>query len=74
MFTGAFMDINRDKEEQFGSDTSPEWPHVFARFDCDFDDFVQQFSSNHIHAAVGNWLGEMKAACEALDIEPIVMS
>lgn len=74
MFTGAFMDLAREKEQDFGSDTSPEWPHVFARFDCDFDDFVDQFSCNHIHAAVGNWLGEMKAACEALDIKPIVMS
>lgn len=74
MFTGSFVKMSREQEIALGAETSPEWPHAFARYDCSYNDFVNQFSCNHIHAAIGDHLAAMKAACEALDIEPIVMS
>jgi hypothetical protein len=35
---------------------------------------AKEFSCNHIHAAVGDLVGELIAACEYLGIEPIVLS
>jgi L-fucose isomerase len=73
MFTGSFESLPRDQEEALGMQTSGEWPHAFARFNCSYDTFVNQFSSNHMHAAIGDYIGSLKAACEELDIEPIVL-
>ncbi len=73
MFGGSFAELPREQEEELGSLTSPEWPHAYARFDCSYEDFAAEFSCNHIHAAVGDHLGALKAACEALDIETVVM-
>jgi len=46
----------------------------FARFDCPMEVIAKNFSCNHIHAVLGDWVGELVAACEYLDIEPIVLS
>ena len=54
--------------------TTWEWPHAFARFDCPMEVIAKHFSCNHIHAILGDWVGELVAACEYLDIEPIVLS
>jgi len=74
MFTGSFVELPREQEAELGALTSPEWPHVYARYDCSYEDFAAQFACNHIHAAIGDHLGALKAACEALDIETVVMS
>ena len=74
MFTGSFEQLPAPQLTELGDQTSPEWPHVFARFDCDYPSFAAQFASNHMHAAVGNHLAALQAACEALDIETVVMS
>ena len=74
MFTGSFVELPREQEEELGAQTSPDWPHAYARYNCSYEDFAEEFSCNHIHAAIGDHLGALEAACEALDIETIVMS
>lgn len=72
-FTGSFVRFG-DKDERLSAQTSPDWPHAFARFDCDKHDLAQRYSSNHIHAICGDWMGEIQACCEALGIETVAMS
>ena len=73
MFTGSFEELPRDMEEELGGQTTGEWPHAFAKFDCSSETFAEQFACNHIHATIGDHLGALKAACERLDIEPILL-
>jgi L-fucose isomerase len=73
-FTGKFVKLPRAKEEALAKETTYEWPHAFARFDADYHHFAASFCCNHLHAAIGDYMAELKAACEALDIEAIAMS
>jgi L-fucose isomerase and related proteins len=74
IFTGSFVRFGKEKDEELARMTTWEWPHAFARFDCPMDVIAKNFSCNHIHAVLGDWVGELVAACEYLDIEPIVLS
>ncbi|MBK7496686.1 MAG: fucose isomerase [Candidatus Omnitrophica bacterium] len=72
-FTGSFVEFSFEKSEKLGKQTSYTWPHVWAKFDISVDTLAQHFSANHIHAVVGNCLGELQAFCEAVDIDCVVL-
>jgi L-fucose isomerase len=74
LFTGSFVRFGKEKDEELARMTTWEWPHAFARFDCPMEVIAKHFSCNHIHAILGDWVGELAAACEYLGIEPIVLS
>ncbi len=73
IFSGSFETLSPEEEEELAKQTTYTWPHAFARFNCDLDRFCETFSSNHIHAAIGNYVPDLIAVCEALDIEPVVL-
>ncbi|MEP0766576.1 MAG: fucose isomerase [Fimbriimonadia bacterium] len=73
-FTGSFVDYGWEENERLAKQTSYEWPHAYAKFDCSERDLAMQFSCNHIHAIEGDWLAELEAACRYLGIVPIDMS
>jgi L-fucose isomerase-like protein len=50
--------------------TSNVW---FWRCDCSEDALYEMASSPHLHALPGDHIGAMRAACEALDIEPVIL-
>ncbi|MBM3458852.1 MAG: fucose isomerase, partial [Armatimonadetes bacterium] len=74
ILTGSFVSFGRAENERLAKMTTWEWPHAFARFDCSVQELAQSYSSNHIHAIIGDWTAELIAAAEALDVEPIVLS
>jgi L-fucose isomerase len=73
MFTGSFIEYPFAKSEKLGAETNYTWPHVWAKFDIAPETLAQQFSANHIHAVIGNWLPELQAVCEALGIDSFVL-
>lgn len=73
MFTGSFVEYSFQKSERLGQMTSYTWPHVWGQFDISMETLAQNFSSNHIHAVPGNYIGELQAVCEALDIDYMVL-
>lgn len=73
-FTGSFVRFGDEVDRKLSTQTTPEWPHAWAIFDCSRKDLSQRYASNHIHAIFGDWTGELEAACEALGIEPIRLS
>lgn len=73
MFTGSFEALSKEDEEELGKQTTYTWPHAYTRFDCGLENFCETFSANHIHAAIGNYIPELIAACQALDIEPVLL-
>ncbi len=73
-FTGRFVRFGDEVDRRLASQTTPEWPHCFATFDCSRRDLARTYASNHIHAVFGNWMGELEAVCEELGIEAIPLS
>lgn len=74
LFTGSFVDFGWEENERLAKLTTYEWPHAYARFDCSMEALARHYSSNHIHAIVGDWMAELIAACEHLGVEPVVLS
>ncbi|HEY3412664.1 MAG TPA: fucose isomerase [Armatimonadota bacterium] len=74
MFTGSFVDFGWDKNEELGRQTDYSWPHIWAKFDCSVQSLAQNYSANHIHAVIGDYIGELIAVCNTLGIDPIVLS
>lgn len=73
-FTGSFVRFGEEKDRELAAQTSPEWPHAFAKFDCDRMDLAREYASNHIHAVPGEFMGELRACCEALGVEFVPLS
>jgi L-fucose isomerase len=55
------------------SETTAEWPHVFARLPFDHQVFLRDFDANHCHAVYGNHVEELRMVCAMLGIEARVM-
>lgn len=73
ILTGSFVDFGLGEDERLAKLTTFEWPHVYAKFNCSVRTLARNYSSNHIHAVVGDYVGELVAAGEHLDVEPIVL-
>ncbi|HID16051.1 MAG TPA: fucose isomerase [Candidatus Atribacteria bacterium] len=73
IFTGSFVELPKEKMEKLAKETTYEWPHIFAKFDVDYENFADTFSANHIHATIGYYIPELIAVCESLGIKPIVI-
>jgi L-fucose isomerase len=70
-FTGSFIRFGEETDRTLAAQTSPEWPHVFARFNCPTEVLARSYSSNHIHAVPGDFRAELTACCESLGVEAI---
>lgn len=73
-FTGSFVRFGDEKDRALAAQTTAEWPHAYARLDCPRSALSGDYSSNHIHAIVGDWMGELQATCEASGVEPVPLS
>jgi L-fucose/D-arabinose isomerase len=51
------------------AETTPEWPHVFAKLPFDHSVFLEKFDANHCHAVYGDHVEELKMICRMLRIE-----
>lgn len=71
MFTGGFTLFGEAVDRNLAAQTTPEWPHCWAVFDCTKQELANHYASNHIHAVFGDWIGELEAACHSLGIEPV---
>ncbi len=74
IFTGSFPKLPRAKEERLAKQTTYEWPHAFAKFNISLATLRDNYSSNHIHAIIGDHVAALAAACDFLAIEPVVLS
>lgn len=70
-FTGSFVRFDEEIDRSLAAQTSPEWPHAFARFSCSRESLAQQYSSNHIHAVPGDITAELAACCDTMGVEVI---
>jgi L-fucose isomerase len=55
--------------EEKMSETTREWPHVFAKLPFDYKIFLDKFDANHCHAVYGNHVEELTMICKMLEID-----
>lgn len=68
MMLGDFENYDDATNEELVNQSTPEWPHAFARLDAPGDVFLTRFGSNHLHAVPGDHRAEMRAIAQQLGI------
>jgi len=71
---GQFVTFGDAEDEKLAAIEQDNWPHAFAKYDCDLETFIQAMNCNHIHGTYGNWLGALKVFCDAAGIEFVNLS
>ncbi len=66
---GEFENYDTAANEAMMRMSTFEWPHAFARLHVDATEFLNRFGANHIHAIPGEYVPELRAICELLDID-----
>lgn len=69
MMLGDFEDYDDETNKELVNQSTPEWPHAFARLDAPGDVFLTRFGSNHLHAVPGDHRAEMRAIAQQLGIQ-----
>ncbi|GAB3474794.1 L-fucose/L-arabinose isomerase family protein [Amycolatopsis cihanbeyliensis] len=69
LMLGEFESYDEATNERLIRQSTPEWPHAFARLDVEGPVFLGRFGANHIHAVPGDRRQEMRAVAELLDID-----
>ncbi len=70
---GESLDLPRKETQKLAAQTDPTWPHVWAKLDCSFDEFLSVFPCNHVQGVPGDSVRALVTACEIAGIEPIVL-
>jgi len=70
---GESLDLPREETRKLAAETDPTWPHVWAKLECSFDEFLSVFPCNHVQGVPGDRVGALVTACEIAGIEPIVL-
>jgi L-fucose isomerase len=70
---GRSVELPPEERRRLNQMTNPTWPHVHARLDCSYDEFVSVFPCNHILAVQGKRIRALTWACEIAGITPVVL-
>jgi L-fucose isomerase len=70
---GRSVELDPAEQERINQMTDPTWPHVHARLDCRYEEFLAVFPSNHVLAVRGDHIRSLTWACEIAGITPVVL-
>lgn len=73
MIRGKSLDLREKEREMLNKETDITWPHVHARLDCSFNEFLSVFPSNHIMGVAGDCLESLIYLCEISGIVPVIL-
>jgi len=68
LMLGDFENYDDETNEALVRQSTPEWPHAFARLDAPAATFLSEFGANHIHAIPGDRRAELRAVADQLGI------
>jgi L-fucose isomerase len=71
--TGESVELPAEERKRINEMTNPTWPHVHARLECSYDEFLGVFPCNHILAVQGDRTRSLIWACEMAGITPVVL-
>ncbi|MBN1348616.1 fucose isomerase [candidate division KSB1 bacterium] len=70
---GEVVSLKEKVRKELNAKTDPTWPHVHAKLDCAFEEFVNLFPCNHIQAVEGDAVDALVYLCEITGIVPVVL-
>ena len=70
---GESVELPAEERRQLNEQTDPTWPHVHARLDCTYDEFLNVFPCNHIIGISGDRVRCLVYLCEIAGIRPIIL-
>ncbi|GAB3582784.1 L-fucose/L-arabinose isomerase family protein [Amycolatopsis endophytica] len=68
LMLGEFENYDDDTNDTLMRQSTPEWPHAWARLDVPAETFLSEFGANHIHAIPGDRRAELRAVAAQLGI------
>ena len=69
---GESMELPADERKAINALTDPTWPHVHAKLNCSFDEFLALFPSNHVLGTMGDQVRALTYLCEIAGITPVI--
>ncbi len=70
---GDALDLPADERKAINEATSPTWPHVHAKLQGSFEEFLTVFPCNHVLGAPGDLVRPLNYLCEISDITPVIL-
>jgi L-fucose isomerase len=70
---GESVGLSEEQARAINAQTDPTWPHVHARLDASFDQFLAVFPCNHVMGTVGDRVRPLVYLCEMAGITPVVL-
>ncbi|RKY00383.1 fucose isomerase [Candidatus Poribacteria bacterium] len=70
---GEVVELDEETRRRINNETNPTWPHVHARLDCTFEEFISLFPCNHILGVEGDRVRMLTYLCEIAGITPIIL-
>ena len=70
---GEAVKLSEAERKKLNEMTNPTWPHVHAKLECDFEEFVSVFPCNHVLGVDGNCVQSLIYLCEIAGITPVVL-
>ncbi|HUW33007.1 MAG TPA: hypothetical protein VM223_15470 [Planctomycetota bacterium] len=71
--SGENAKLDAKTRKKINAQTNPTWPHVHAKLNCTFDEFLSVFPCNHVQGAPGNLVQPLVYLCEIAGITPVVL-
>jgi len=70
---GESVQLDPETSRALKEQTNPTWPHVWARLDCSFEEFLSVFPANHAQGVPGDRVGALTMLCEMAGVEPVLL-
>lgn len=70
---GEVAALDEKVRKEINAETDPTWPHVHARLNCSFDEFLATFPANHAQGVSGDVVDSLNYYCEILGITPVIL-
>jgi len=70
---GEAVELPAEERKRLNALTTPTWPHVHARLDGSFDEFLATFPCNHVLGLAGDHVQSLVYLCEIAGIAPVLL-
>lgn len=73
IMSGESVELPEAERKALNAQTDPTWPHVHARVDCSFEEFLNVFPANHVLGVAGDHVRSLTYFCELCGITPVLL-
>jgi L-fucose isomerase len=70
---GKQVKLSAAKRRELNAQTDPTWPHVHAKVDATFEEFLKVFPCNHVLGVAGDVVERLNYLCELTGIVPVIL-